>query len=84
MKNFIRILAIALALTGLVACDSPSEQATEEKIEDKGEAAGMSEDAAEKQGEAATDGGVTDTTGTTGTTTTQTETSTTTVSTTTT
>ena len=82
MKNFVRILALALALTGVVACDTPRENATEEKVEDQQEAAGKSEDAAEQAGEAAKDTGVTDTTGTTGTTTTHTETTATSVTTT--
>ena len=72
MKHLVKILALALALTGVVACDTPRENATEEKIEDRGEAAGQSEDAAEQHGEAVKDGTATDTTGTTGTSTTTT------------
>jgi hypothetical protein len=59
-----RALAISLALTTgalFVACDSPKENATEEKIEDQGEAAGQSEDAAEARGEAVSEGQATDT-----------------------
>lgn len=59
-----RILAILLALTTcvfFVACDSPKENATEEKIEDQGEAAGQTEDAAEARGEAVSEGQTTDT-----------------------
>ena len=69
MKQFVRIIALALALTGFAACDTPNENATEEKIEDRGEAAGQSEDKAEEHGEAVKDGTATDTTGTAGTTT---------------
>ena len=82
MKAFIRTLAVALALVGafgLIGCDSPRENAVEEKVEDQQEAAGKSEDAAEQAGEAAKDTGMTDTTatsttGTTGTTATTTQT----------
>ena len=78
--KFTRILAIALTLTStafFVACDSPKENATEEKIEDAGEAAGQSEDAAEARGEAVSEGRATDTisTDTTATTATVTDTS---------
>lgn len=77
MKKF---LIVALALSFLLAgCDTPAENATEERVEDAGEAAGMSEDAAEQRGEAVKDGtataytatdttATTVTTGTTGTT----------------
>lgn len=84
MKIF---LIVALALLFLLAgCDSPAENAQEERIEDAGEASGtMSEDAAERQAEAVTDGtataytatdttATTMTTGTTGTTATTTTT----------
>jgi hypothetical protein len=55
---------LAVLLTGVFgfACDSPAENAKEERIEDAGEAQGMSEDKAESLGEAATDSTVTDTT----------------------
>lgn len=59
-----RIKALVLVVTlGVLAagCDTPAENATEEQIEDRGEAAGQSEDAAEQQGEAAKDAGTTDT-----------------------
>ncbi len=82
MKKFLVILlALTMALFA-VACDSPAENATEEKLEDQGEAAGMREDPAEAQAEAVTDTGGTAyptdtgmTTATTGTTGTITETS---------
>jgi hypothetical protein len=47
---------VAILLTGIfgVACDTPAENRTEEKIEDAGEAQGMPEDKAENLGEAAT------------------------------
>ena len=67
MKKWTYLLML-VAMLGLVACDTPRENATEEKVEDAGEAAGMSEDAAEQQGEAVKDGATMDTTGTTGTT----------------
>ena len=65
MKQFLRMLALGLALMGVVACDTPRENATEEKVEDQQEAAGKSEDAAEQAGEAAKETGTTDTTATT-------------------
>ena len=81
MKKFLVFLLALLMTVTLVACDTPKENATEEKIEDAGEAKGMSEDAAEQQGEAVKDGATTtvgtDTVGTTGTTTTTATTSTT-------
>lgn len=78
--RFTRILAILLASVTTVffiACDSPRENATEERIEDQGEAAGQSEDAAEARGEAVSEGQATDTvtTDTTATTATVTDTS---------
>lgn len=62
-----RTIALSLVLLTSVfvtGCDSPAENAKEEQIEDKGEAAGMSEDKAEAQGEAVSEGKATDTTGT--------------------
>ncbi|HEX6095025.1 MAG TPA: hypothetical protein VF432_01780 [Thermoanaerobaculia bacterium] len=84
--RFTRALAIFLALTTslfFLACDSPKENATEERVEDKGEAAGQSEDAAEARGEAVSEGQATDTisTDTMATTATVTETSATTATT---
>lgn len=58
-----RLIAILLALTTAVfcvACDSPKENATEERIEDQGDKVG-SEDAAEERGEAVSEGQATDT-----------------------
>lgn len=53
-----KLALLLMLLTGLflVGCDSPAENATEERVEDAGEAAGRSEDAAEQQGEAAKEG----------------------------
>jgi hypothetical protein len=62
--RFTRALAIFLALMTsmfFLACDSPKENATEERIEDKGEAAGQREDPAEERGEAVSEGQATDT-----------------------
>lgn len=68
MKKSLALLFALFLLLPLAACDTPKENATEEKVEDRGEAAGQSEDAAEQQGEAVKDGTATDTTGTTATT----------------
>jgi hypothetical protein len=46
------MLLLALFAFG---CDTPSEQATEERVEDQQDAAGVDEDVAEEQGEAAKD-----------------------------
>ena len=63
-----------------IGWDPPAENATEERIEDAGERAGQSEDAAEERGEAVKDGDLTATatTGTTSTTATTTTATTTT------
>lgn len=56
MKKILALLMIVLASLGMLACDTPRENATEERVEDAGEAAGKSEDAAEQEGEAVKDG----------------------------
>ena len=84
MKKLLAILFAMLLMMTVAACDTPREQAVEEKVEDTKEAQGMSEDAAEQQGEAAKDSAgtvMTDTTGTTATTATVTDTSVTTATT---
>ena len=65
--KLLSLLMCAALTLGLftVACDSPREQATEERIEDAGEAAGMEEDAAEEMAEERTEDPLTDTTLTT-------------------
>ncbi|HYI10676.1 MAG TPA: hypothetical protein VEK57_16565 [Thermoanaerobaculia bacterium] len=72
MKKTLAILLVLVVGLFAIACDSPSENATEERLEDKGEAQGMREDPAEKQAEDITDTGgtalPTDTSMTTGTT----------------
>ncbi|HEX6084357.1 MAG TPA: hypothetical protein VF266_07515 [Thermoanaerobaculia bacterium] len=68
MKKILTMLLAAMMMLTLAACDTPKENATEERIEDAGEKAGQSEDAAEQHGEAVKDGTATDTTGTMGTT----------------
>lgn len=61
MKRFLSLMfVVALGLT-MVACDTPRENAVEERTEDAAEAAGVPEDRAEEMGEAAKDGAVTTT-----------------------
>ena len=67
MKKWLAILFAIVLMLPLAGCDTPRENATEEKVEDQGEAAGQSEDAAEQQGEAVKDAGGTAATDTMGT-----------------
>lgn len=56
MTKRLLVALMMLFAAGFIACDSPRENAVEERIEDQGEAAGQSEDAAEERGEAVSEG----------------------------
>lgn len=73
-----KLIPILLLSLFLIGCDTPAENAQEERIEDSQDAAGVDEDVAEERGEAVSEGTATDTTGTTGTTATSATTATTT------
>lgn len=62
-----RLIPILLLSLFLVGCDTPAENAQEERIEDSQEAAGVDDDVAEDRAEAISEGTATDTTGTTAT-----------------
>lgn len=59
MKRFLSLMFMVALGLSMIACDTPRENAVEERTEDAGEAAGLPEDTAEQQGEAAKDGAVT-------------------------
>lgn len=63
MRRGFMVLVMFLALVAF-GCDTPAENATEERVEDQQDAAGVDEDVAEERGEAVSEGTLTDTSAT--------------------